>query len=350
MRRTGNLFERLCSFETLHRAFRLAARGKGERLYCARFGYERESELLRLQEELRSGTYRHGGYRDFTVHDPKTRQVRAAVFRDRVVHHALCGVIEPIFEARFISDSFACRKGKGTLAALERCKALARRFADGYALKLDAAKYFYSVDHEVLLGILARKIKDRRVLALCREILASSQDRRFRGYFPGDDLLALLRPTGIPIGNLSSQLFSNIYLGELDLFVKHSLRRKAYLRYMDDMLLFASGKAELWETLARIEAFLAERLRLRVHPKKRTVSPVRRGVDWVGYRVFPDRVRLLRRNIFRFRARNRRLRRLLRRRTIPTRRVRDSLVSFLGYARHAQAGRLMRRLMYLEAF
>lgn len=368
MKTYKRLYERVCSFENLHAAFRKAAKGKGLRADCAAFSYGRERELLRLQEELQSGTYRHGAYREFTVHDPKLREVKAARFRDRVVHHALCGVIEPIFEARFLPESFACRKGKGTLAALDACRRLVRRFPDGCVLKADVSKFFHTVDHEILLDLLRRKIADEKVMRLCAEILASSEDSRFRGYFPGDDralsrgsaasgsrrraadLFALARPTGIPIGNLTSQLFANIYLHELDRFVKMELRHGAYLRYMDDVLIFGPGKRGLWEALSSIEDFLARRLRLRPHPVKRTVSPVRCGVDWVGYRVLPDAVRLRRRNIFRFRARCRRLRALYRAGRISIRSVRDSIASFLGYARQAQAGRLMERLLEREAF
>lgn len=384
------LYEKVAAFENLHEAFRRAAKGKKGRLDCAAFAYNRERELLALRQELLEGTYRHGPYREFEVEDPKRRQVKAAPFRDRVVHHALCNVIEPLFEARFIADTFACREGKGTLAALKRCQDIARRFADGYVLKADISKFFYSVDHQILFDILRRKIADRRVLNLISEILDSSEDARFRDYFPGDDLFALQRPTGIPIGNLTSQLFSNIYLGELDRFVKQELRFKPYLRYMDDFLFFARGKADLWRVLSIVEKFLAERLRLRVHPIKRTVSPVYAGIDWVGYRVSPaffarearacdrsiwrgnaasgirweaarsvfgkgvmlrpENIRLRRRNIFRFRERCARLRRLYRAGDIPLESVRDSVVSFLGYARPAQASRLMESILELEAF
>jgi retron-type reverse transcriptase len=246
MKTHKRLYEQVCAFENLHTAFHKAARGKSLRMDCARFAYERERKILKLQAELLSGTYRHGPYREFTVRDPKVREVKAASFRDRVVHHALCNIIEPIFEARFISDSFACRKGKGTFAALERCRALARRFSTGYILKADISKFFYSVDHSVMLKILGRRIADKRTLVLIAEILASSEDARFRAYFPGDDLFALQRPTGIPIGNLTSQLFSNIYLTELDYFVKQQLRWRPYLRYMDDFLFFGPDKKELW--------------------------------------------------------------------------------------------------------
>ncbi|MDP2866017.1 MAG: reverse transcriptase/maturase family protein, partial [Elusimicrobiota bacterium] len=273
MNTSKQLYERVCSFENLYSAFLKAARGKSARLDCAGFAYGREREILQLQSELLNGTYRHGPYREFEVKDPKRRQVKAAPFRDRVAHHALCNVIEPIFEARFIPDSFACRKGKGTLAALEKCRTLARRFCGGYVLKADISKFFYSVDHGIMLNTLGQRLADKRMLALISEILASSEDARFRAYFPGDDLFALQRPTGIPIGNLTSQLFSNIYLTKLDYFVKQELRWKPYLRYMDDFLLFGPEKKELRLILSRIEAFLAEILRLRVHPKKRTVSP-----------------------------------------------------------------------------
>ncbi|MDD5657348.1 MAG: reverse transcriptase/maturase family protein [Elusimicrobia bacterium] len=353
------LFERVCSFENLLLAFRKAARGKGHRAGCAEFSYDRERRILAIRERLLAGAYAHGPYRDFMVFDPKLRDVRAAQFPDRVVHHALCNVIEPIFEGSFISDSFACRKGRGTLAALERCRSFARKFAEGYVLKADIAKFFPSVDHAILQGLIARKVADQRVLRLCADILASSQDGRFRAFFTGDDLFALSRPTGIPIGNLTSQLFANVYLNELDRFVKQELRWKAYLRYMDDVLLFGPDKARLRTALSRTEDFLARNLRLRVHPLKRTVSPVRCGVDWVGYRVFPpgargpassESVRLRRSNIFRFRDRNRRLRRLWRAGKLPLSKILESIRSFLGYARWAQAGRLMERLLELEAF
>lgn len=350
MKTYKRLYERVCTFENLYTAFLKAARGKSARLDCAGFSYGRERELLRLQEELLAGTYRHGTYREFTVRDPKVREVKAAPFRDRVVHHALCNILEPIFEARFIPDSFACRKGKGTLAALERCRALARHFHAGYVLKADISKFFYSVDHAIMLAVLSRHIADKRVLALMAAIVASSEDARFRAYFPGDDLFALQRPTGIPIGNLTSQLFSNVYLGELDHFVKQQLLWKPYLRYMDDFLLFGADKKELWAVLSRIEAFLAEKLRLRVHPVKRSVTPVRSGIDWVGYMVLPGRVRVRRRNIIRFRLRNRKLRALFRRGLIAVADIGQSVQSFCAYTSHADAARLTRELLEREVF
>ncbi|MCG2726772.1 MAG: reverse transcriptase/maturase family protein [Elusimicrobia bacterium] len=350
MNTSKQLYERVCSFENMYDAFLKAAKGKSLRMDCAGFAYNREREIFALQAELLDGIYRHGPYREFEVNDPKRRQVKAAPFRDRVVHHALCNIIEPIFEARFISNSFACRKGKGTFAALGRCGELARRFCGGYVLKADISKFFYSVDHGIMFAALSRRIADKRVLALIAEILASSEDARFRAYFPGDDLFALQRRTGIPIGNLTSQLFSNIYLTELDYFVKQQLRWKPYLRYMDDFLLFGPDKKELWIILSRIEAFLAEKLRLRVHPKKRTVSPVSCGIDWVGYMVFPERIKVRRRNIFRFRDRNRKLRALFKRGRIRPADIKQSIMSFCAYTSHANANKLTQNLLEREIF
>jgi len=350
MKTFKNLYQEVCSFENLYRAFCLAKKGKLSRFYCAEFSYFRESELLRLQEELAGGAYRHGGYRVFEIFDPKFRQIQAASFRDRVVHHALCNIIEPIFDRGFIYDSFACRKGKGTLLALARCEKLARRLRQGYVLKADISKYFHSVDHEILLGIIARKIGDKAVFKLCAEIINSSEDKRFRRHFPGDDLFSVLRPTGLPIGNLTSQLFSNLYLNELDRFVKHTLRYQGYLRYMDDFLLFAPDKASLHCAMRTIEDFLAEKLRLCLHPKKRTISPVACGIDWVGYQVFPEKVRIRRANICRFRSRNRRLRSLFKRHKIPARDIGQSIQSFCAYASHADAARLVGNILDLEVF
>jgi hypothetical protein len=350
MQTYNNLFTCVTTFENLHLAFKKAASGKLGRFSCAEFSYRREKELLLLQEELISGEYVHGEYRDFTVRDPKIRQVRAAGFRDRVVHHALCNIIEPIFEARFISHSFACRKGKGTIEALEKCQLLALNYRNGYVLRADISKFFYTVDHEILFGIISRRIADKKVLRLCWEIISSSEDSRFRTFFPGDELFAVLRPTGIPIGNLTSQLFANIYLNEVDQFIKQKLGWKRYLRYMDDFLLFAPEKARLWEALSEIGQFLAQNLRLNLHPVKRSVSPVRSGIDWVGYRIFPDRVKIKRKNIFRFRQRCERLRGLYKRKKIPTSKIRDSIVSFCGYAKWGSASRLLKRMLWLERF
>jgi retron-type reverse transcriptase len=219
----GALFERVCSFLNLLEAARLASRGKRFRPNVAAFSLNLEEELYQLRQELLSQSYRPGPYRTFFVCDKKPRFISAAPFRDRVVHHALCQVIEPIFERRFLYDSYACRKGKGTHAAVERASSYARRFR--YVLKCDVEKYFPSIDHAVLLALIVEQIWDEGALWLIRTILAGSNPQpEAVAYFPGDDLFKPFeRRRGIPNGNRTSQFFANVYLDTLDHYVKEEL-------------------------------------------------------------------------------------------------------------------------------
>src|SRR5262249_2317865 len=235
MKRYGYLWEGMIAFENLLRAAEASRRGKRFRPAAARFFFHLERELTGLHEELASKTYQPGPYRTFTIYEGKTRQISAAPFRDRVVHHALTGVVEPIFERSFIFDSYACRKGKGTHAAVDRCQQFARRCR--YVLKADVRKYFPSMDHGILKGLVARKIKDPHGLWLVGTIIDHSnpQDPVLM-WFPGDDLFT---PTelrrGLPLGNQTSQFFANVYLDPLDHFVTEHLGL-SYVRYVDDFL------------------------------------------------------------------------------------------------------------------
>jgi retron-type reverse transcriptase len=206
-----------------------------------------ERNLLQLQRELCDQTYRPGPYHNFYIYEPKLRLVSAVPFRDRVVHHALCQVIEPIWEPRFIHTSFACRRGNGTHKALDQCQAWARQYR--YVFHGDIVKYFPSIDHRIMRSLLARRIADRQVMWLIDQILDSGAGIQASEYppiyFSGDDLFTALRPRGLPIGNLTSQFWANVYLHELDKLVKHRLRCPAYLRYMDDSVLFYDDKAQL---------------------------------------------------------------------------------------------------------
>lgn len=215
-------------------------------------------------------------------------------------------MIEPIWEARFIHDTYACRRGKGTLAALDR----AQHFARGhrYVLQLDIREFFPSIDHALLLQTLQRHLADRRVIDLCEKIIASGRDVLAESYtpvlFPGDDLFAIERPRGLPIGNLSSQFWANVYLHPFDMFVKHELRCNAYARYCDDMLLFGDDKPTLHRWRDAACAQLAS-MRLTIHEARATVSPTACGFPFVGWTVSPERRRLRRRNVVRFRRRYR---------------------------------------------
>jgi retron-type reverse transcriptase len=346
MKTYKNLYPQIYTFENLYRAYRAARKGKRNRIAVASFEFDMEGQLLQLQRELQEQTYRPGAYTNFYIHEPKRRLVSAAPFRDRVVHHALCNIIEPIWEARFIHTSYACRVGKGTHAALDQCERWTRQYR--YAFHGDIVKYFPSIDLDILYALLARRIADRQVLWLITRILESGADIQNTetpvAYFPGDDLFAALRPKGLPIGNLTSQFFANVYLHELDKFAKQTLRVKAYLRYMDDFVLFADDKAQLHTWKAAIHDFLGEQLRLLLHPRKSVVFPVKVGVDFCGFRIFPTHRRLRRSSVRRFVRRFRRQRTAYQDGALSLEEMTTSVRSWIAHAEHGNTWRLRRRL------
>jgi len=282
----GNLYPTVCSLENLYEAARKARRHKTRREDVERFDLHRERYLRQLHEELAAGDWHPSPYRRFEIHDPKTRTISAAPFRDRVVHHALCNVIAPLIERRFTDDSYSCRLGRGTSAGRERCRCFTNRYR--YALKGDVRKYFESIDHEILLGKLARVIRCRPTLQLCRRIVASgSLEDAPPEWFPDDDLLTSVgRARGLPIGNLTSQLWANLYLDRIDHLVREELRVPAYARYTDDFILWSDDRAFLHDCRERI-AWELSRERLRLHPGKTRVMPTRCGVPFLGFRFFP---------------------------------------------------------------
>lgn len=322
------LWSGIVSFEALHGAYLKARRGKRFRPEVLEFGAHLEEELLALRAELGSRTYRVGTYRRFYVHDPKTREVAALPFRDRVVQHALVGAIEPIWERRFIYDSYACRVGKGTHAGADRLTGFLRRahrmWTQTYVLKGDVSGYFPSVDHGVLRGLLRRYVGCEGTLWLLDEVVGSWNADEGRG---------------IPIGNLTSQLFANVYLHELDEFVKYDLRWKFYLRYMDDFVLLGADKAELNRVKAVITRFLQDRLYLRLNPKS-SIFPDAQGVDFLGYRIWRTHRLLRKRSI---RNMRRRLKAFAAGK-IGMEEMRMSMMAWLGHARHANTYRLRKRM------
>ena len=297
----------------------------------ARFLFQSERELWRLHEELACKTYRPGPYRTFTIYEGKTRQISAAPFRDRVVHHALTGILEPIFERSFIFDSYACRKGKGTHAAVDRCQQFARRYR--YVLKADVRKFFPSIDHAILKTLITGKIKDPHVLGLVDLIIDHSnrQDPALM-WFRGDDLFTPIeRRRGLPLGNQTSQFFANVYLDPLDHFVTDNLGL-SYVRYVDDFLVFAGDKRRLREVKGEIEHFL-ESLRLQIHQNKSVVFPCDQGTRFLGYRIFPTHRLLAQDNVRRFRRRMRWMQREFAAGRIGFDAIRPRIMSWLGHAR-----------------
>ena len=260
------------------------------------------------------------------------------------MHHALCNVIEPIFDQTFIDNSFACRVGKGQHGAADQFTHFARRHR--YVLKCDIQKYFPSIDHEILLSCIERKIGDEKLLRLIRTIVDSSNPQEpFNPYFPGDDLFTPSeRRRGIPIGNLTSQFFANIYLNGFDHYVTQDLRLSAYVRYVDDFAAFSNDKSELHDAKAAMQA-QHNGLRLKLHPQKCQVSPVGDGVDFVGYRIFPTH-RLVRK------ANARRARRRLEYRAeqyrageLSVKQLRQCIMSWIGHVSHADTWGLRRSVL-----
>ncbi len=266
------------------------------------FNYNLEQELFKLHSELAEKTYCPGTYRSFRIYDPKPRLISAAPYRDRVVHHALCNIIVPLIEKSFIHDSYANRIGYGSHRALERFIKFAR--SSRYVLQCDIRKYFPSIDHEILKQIIRRKIKCQDTLWLIELIIDSSNPQEtVIEYFSGDDLLTpILRRHGLPIGNLTSQFFANLYLNNFDHFIKEKLGAKKYLRYVDDFALFSDDWEFLTQARREIEKYLTT-LRLIIHPIKSQLFETRYGANFVGFRVLPDRVRVRNDNLRRARRR-----------------------------------------------
>jgi RNA-directed DNA polymerase len=298
------LYRQIIAWDNLWLAWRKASRGKRGHGPAATFEFNLADNLLQLQEELSEGTYQPGDYVHFYIHEPKRRKISAAPFRDRVVHHALCNLIEPLFEARFHPHSYANRVGKGTHRAIDRLQAYARRYR--YVLRCDVVKHFPSLDHAILRHELNRVINDRDTMWLVDRILESGsgvlEDEYQMVYFPGDDLFAASRPRGLPIGNLTSQFWSNVYLNPFDWFITRQLRCEAYLRYVDDFALFSDSKRALWAWKRAIIKRL-ERYRLTLHETRAQVAPVEQGIPWLGFVVYPSHRLLKRQNLVNFRRR-----------------------------------------------
>lgn len=290
MRRFGFLFADICSFENLYAAFKRAFKGSGRTREACKFHFNLERELLKVKEELETESYRPSKYRYFKTFDPKERTISVAPFRDRVVHHALVRVLEPIFDPKFIYDSYATRKGKGTHKALRRAQESLRKKC--FYFKTDVLKYFDSVEHEILLDLIKRRVKDKRTLEVIERIIKNSDVSR-----------GLAQGKGLPIGNLTSQFFANVYLDPLDHFVKDELGVKHYIRYMDDIVLFGSSRKRLKGLRDCIKWYLDERLRLRLKCDATMLNSRLHGLPFLGFRVFPNLLRVKKENLKRLKRR-----------------------------------------------
>ena len=339
MKRVNGLFEQIVAFENLLLAAVNAKKGKGDKNSISKFHFRLESNLFHLKRQLLNGYYRPGRYRTFHIYDPKKRMISAAPYRDRVVHHALCNIIEPIFEKTFIYDSYANRKGKGTHKAIERYQHYARRYP--YVLKCDIRKFFPSLDHPILKQELRWKIKCENTLWLIDTIIDSSNPQESNlAYFVGDDLFTpAVRPKGLPIGNLTSQFWGNVYLNRFDHFIKEGLGVPGYIRYVDDFVLFGRNKSQLNQWKKEVSHQLAK-LRLLTHPNKTQVHRTEQGVPFLGFRVFPNYRFVRKEKINRYK---RYLKKSLKARALGAftpQQLEDQLNAWLGHIRFGQSERL----------
>ena len=281
-----NLWQQLCSFDNLLAAYQQAVKNKSCNPHVIEFEQHWLFHLCTLLRELKNQTYTPKPLRTFVLRDPKTRVICVSHFRDRIIHHALINVLKPLFEPRFIYDSYASRKGKGTHVALKRFDVFVRKVTkngkpsknayyfnqfSGFALKADIQHYFQTVDHQVLLELIQKTVKDSQVIWLVKKIL--------------NNYHSIAPEKGMPLGNWTSQFFANIYLNELDQYVKHTLKAKYYIRYVDDFVILHHSYRKLQQYELLIKEFLGT-LKLQLHPHKCKIIPLSRGVSFLGFRVF----------------------------------------------------------------
>lgn len=300
----SQMAEDIFSYENLLKCYYLCRKRKRNTINAIKFEINLEANLFKLQEELKNHTYQPGQSICFVVRRPKLREIFAADFRDRIVHHVLVGYLEKIWEPKFIDQSYACRLGKGTHRALNDLKKYLAKASRGYRqkvyyLKLDIQSFFVSINKNILYEIIKKQVKNPEILWLAKTIIFHNPTENY--YKKGQLALFDLIPNhktlfkspfncGLPIGNLTSQFFANMYLNELDQLVKHKFKIKYYLRYVDDFILLAEDKEKLKEWRREIDKFLQGKLALKLHPKKQVFQEINKGIDFVGFLVKPDYV------------------------------------------------------------
>lgn len=316
-------YSQIYDYDNLFLAWQNAKKGKTKRRYVKRFQKDLKDNLIKLQEELTQQTYQPCELKTFTLRDPKTRKISKSAFRDRVVHHALCNIIVYTFEKRFIYDSHANQIGKGTLKALERFDVFKRKVSknntrEAYVLKADIKHYFEEIDHQILIRILRNKIEDEKIMWLIEKILSVNH-----------------KVKGMPLGNLTSQFFANLYLNELDIFVKHKLRAKYYIRYVDDFVILHESKEQLGKWKQEIAAFLGENLKIELHPSKSNVLRLNSGINFLGFRVFFYHKLIRKSNLKNFERKFNNLKILFDEEIIGREKVLEALEGWLAYCSHA---------------
>jgi len=318
------IFDKIISLENLFLAWVEFKKGKENKPDVQKFALNLEDNIFDLHQQLKSNTYYHSNYKSFYISDPKLRHIHKAEVVDRVLHHAIVKIIEPIFEKSFIFDSYSNRKNKGTHRAIKRFKNFAWKLSQNntknvWVLKCDIKKFFENVNHNILISLIERKISDSQVIKLISKIVYSFKNKNQKG---------------IPLGNLTSQLFSNIYLSELDQFIKRKLKIKYYIRYTDDFVILSRNNKNFCALISKISEFLEIKLDLQIHPQKVMIKKWRQGIDFLGYVDFPYH------NILRTTTKNRILKRIKYSNY-------QSIQSYLGILNHCRSHGIKRKINFL---
>lgn len=334
-----SLFVHIVSIPNLLRAWREFKKGKVKKKDVSSFELRLEDNIFTLHEDLISGSFNHAAYQEFYVSDPKRRHIHKAVVRDRVVHQALYRILYPLFDKHFIYDSYSSRKNRGTHIGVERAFKACRKASKNwkkkvYVLKCDIRKFFDSIDHSVLRALIEKRVWCADTMHLVDLLFASFEKEKGKG---------------LPLGNVTSQLFSNIYLNELDQFVKHQLKMKYYFRYCDDFIIISESRDTLLEIIRKIKIFLQENLKLDLHPHKVEIRSVRQGIDFLGYVILPHLV------VLRTRTKRRIIRKIkmiytnVQEGVISKETFHGVLTSYLGVVSHARVKEMeffIRRFLY----
>jgi len=335
-RNMANTYKRIYSgvyeFANLYNAYQKAVKAKRYKDDIMDFSYNLELNLIKISHHLKNHTYVPGKYHRFKVYEPKKREIAALPFRDRIVQHAFNNVVEPIFDKAFIFDSYACRKGKGTHKGMYRIVDFLRKLSpSAYCLKGDIANYFPSIKHAILLNLIEKKIKDGDLMKLVKVIIFSNHTRGKSGY-------------GIPVGNLTSQIFANIYLDYFDYFIKHQLHCKYYVRYVDDFIVLDEDKRVLGKIFKQSEEFLHQNLELKLN-RKSSIFPVKQGIDFLGYRIWKTH-RLLRKGSVKRMKKKIAFLKKQGAGNMSSEKVRSEIAAWLGHCRHASTYNLRKKILW----
>jgi RNA-directed DNA polymerase len=330
-----NQFEKKLSYENLMKAHNLSKRGKGYRKEIILFNLKQEEYIMWLYEQLKNETYKHGGYTEFYVTEPKVRRIQKSRYIDRIVHRWIVDqFLKEYFETTFIQKTYACIKNRGmhkacldVQNAMKHCKRIWQNY---YILKMDIRKYFQNIDKDILMNILKRKVKEEKLVKLLEKIVYSNSGKK-----------------GLPIGNYTSQIFANIYLNEIDQYIKHELKVKYYFRYMDDSILFVKTKKEAIELLEKIKNYLKIKLELELNDKTQ-IFKSNQGVNFCGYKINEYRLKLRDRGKKAIKQKVRYLKEEVQKGNMSSKEASRFICGHLGYMKYANTRNLEEKLFYIN--